>query len=240
VALVPASSHAGSPAGLSSGIVYQTGAGSPVDSVTPSQKGAFYQDLTNGGLYLARGTTVLDWVVVGPVSGNLGEATGVAVETNRHISILAGERDSTSSTAYFGDAYSQWNGHGQGLGWERLGAEGNERAYVKTGATGQHVGVLQDGNGDMSVPGDVTAGGDVTADAVNADTLTGSAGSIALSNGVVAVATNIDLNATGGVFVMRADSAGFFGAAPAAKPTGVAVTAAAIHAALVTLGLIAA
>jgi hypothetical protein len=208
VALVPASSHAGSPAGLSSGIVYQTGAGSPVDSVTPSQKGAFYQDLTNGGLYLARGTTVLDWVVVGPVSGNLGEATGVAVETNRHISILAGERDSTSSTAYFGDAYSQWNGHGQGLGWERLGAEGNERAYVKTGATGQHVGVLQDGNGDMSVPGDVTAG--------------------------------VDLNATGGVFVMRADSAGFFGAAPAAKPTGVAVTAAAIHAALVTLGLIAA
>lgn len=33
---------------------------------------------------------------------------------------------------------------------------------------------------------------------------------------------------------------GFFGAAPAAKPTGVAVTAAGVHAALVTLGLIAA
>jgi hypothetical protein len=33
---------------------------------------------------------------------------------------------------------------------------------------------------------------------------------------------------------------GFFGQAPASKPTGVAVTAAAIHAALVTLGLIAA
>lgn len=33
---------------------------------------------------------------------------------------------------------------------------------------------------------------------------------------------------------------GFFGATPAAKPTGVAVSAAGIHAALVTLGLIAA
>ncbi len=34
-------------------------------------------------------------------------------------------------------------------------------------------------------------------------------------------------------------TAGFFGTAPAAKPTGVAVTAAGVHAALVTLGLIA-
>lgn len=45
----------------------------------------------------------------------------------------------------------------------------------------------------------------------------------------------IEVNATGG-----APYLGFFGTAAVAKPTGVAVSAAGIHAALVTLGLIAA
>jgi len=42
------------------------------------------------------------------------------------------------------------------------------------------------------------------------------------------------------VMELQHNKLGFFGATPAAKPTGVAVTAAGIHAALVTLGLIAA
>jgi hypothetical protein len=45
----------------------------------------------------------------------------------------------------------------------------------------------------------------------------------------------------GGTRQVQVDNTGvgFFGAAPTAKPTGVAVTAAGVHAALVSLGLIA-
>lgn len=51
----------------------------------------------------------------------------------------------------------------------------------------------------------------------------------------------LDLIADGGSHVLRAtgnNKLGFFNAAAAARPTGVAVTAAGVHAALVTLGLI--
>jgi hypothetical protein len=54
-------------------------------------------------------------------------------------------------------------------------------------------------------------------------------GTLALSGGF-ATASAIEISATNGL--------GFFGTTPAARPTGVAVTAAGIHAALVTLGLI--
>lgn len=48
-------------------------------------------------------------------------------------------------------------------------------------------------------------------------------------------------NGAGGIFEVRGDNKiGFFAAPPVVKPTGVAVTAAGVHAALVTLGLIAA
>ena len=49
------------------------------------------------------------------------------------------------------------------------------------------------------------------------------------------------LGNTSGTRQVQASSVGvgFFGTAPVAKPTGVAITAAGIHAALVTLGLIA-
>jgi hypothetical protein len=53
--------------------------------------------------------------------------------------------------------------------------------------------------------------------------------------------TRLSLNPSGGDVLMGAagSSLGFYGATPAAKQTGVAVTAAGIHAALTTLGLIA-
>lgn len=68
----------------------------------------------------------------------------------------------------------------------------------------------------------------------------GSTGAITFGNGD----TNLYRNSAG---VLKTDGAmaiagnvGFYGTTPVAKPTGVAVTAAGIHAALVTLGLIAA
>ena len=54
-------------------------------------------------------------------------------------------------------------------------------------------------------------------------------------------ATDITIGtSTGSKIGQSSSKLGFFGATPAAKPTGVAVSAAAVHAALVTLGLIAA
>ena len=58
--------------------------------------------------------------------------------------------------------------------------------------------------------------------------------------GVVATFTGSDKSATFAGAVTVGGNVGFYNNAPVAKPTGVAVTAAAIHAALVTLNLIAA
>lgn len=146
------------PAGLSSGIVYQAGAGSPVDVVTPTQQGAVYQDKMNGGLYLAIGATNTGWLALGGVAGDIGSATGIVwIEpaSDRDLWIMAGERNDAASvrSAYLGDAYSQWNGHQQGVEWLAGPGEGLEYLRVTTGSAGQYVGTLQDGNGLMTLAG---------------------------------------------------------------------------------------
>jgi hypothetical protein len=63
------------------------------------------------------------------------------------------------------------------------------------------------------------------------------------SSGVLQVIGGLSVLSGAEAFVIQTLSAGtlgFFGATPVARPTGVAVSAAAIHAALVSLGLIAA
>lgn len=136
-----------------------SGVGSPVGTVTPTAGKPVYVDTENGALYLASGLTDLDWIAVGPVNGNIGEVTGI-VSSGRTLYLLTGDRDAVGAReAYFGDAYSWWNGHSQGLYWDAGPGEGFEVLRVVTGATGQHAGTLQDGDGNMNVPGTIAAAG---------------------------------------------------------------------------------
>jgi hypothetical protein len=133
-----------------------SGEGSPVDSVTPVQQGAVYQDLTNGGLYLALGATDADWVAYGGVAGNVGEATGLIFNgANHDVYLLAGSRDEAAAFLYIGSAWEQWNGPGNGLTFLYGQDEGNPSlaVQIKTGIAGEFVGTLQDVDGRMIVPG---------------------------------------------------------------------------------------
>lgn len=84
--------------------------------------------------------------------------------------------------------------------------------------------------------------GDVVAEATDDLTLTATGGDVSLSsnNGDVDVSANGDLEmSAGGALVLYSNTLGFYGAFPGvAQQTGVAVDVAAIHAALVNLGLI--
>ncbi len=130
----------------------QTGVGSPVDTVTPTDTGYVYINTANGSIYQAIGPTNTDWIAFGATDGsiNIGSVTGIVVsdDGNRLVALVAGERDTPGATAYFTDAYSQWNGHGQGVVWQTGATEGEEHLDVTTGATGQHV-LTQNGAGTL-------------------------------------------------------------------------------------------
>lgn len=76
-----------------------------------------------------------------------------------------------------------------------------------------------------------TTSGDVS---TNGNGLRTAGGSISTTGGQVAVQNVASVNQ----HVLASSQVGFFAALPTSQPTGVAVTAAAIHAALVALGLI--
>jgi hypothetical protein len=136
----------------------QTGEGSPVATVTPTAAGYLYIDTTNGTIYQASGATNLDWIGVGNVAGNIGEATGLLL-FGRSVYVLAGERDAPATSVYVGSAYNQWNGHGQGLQLEFGASEGLEQFTVRAGSTGQYIAQLLNGSGDSSFPGKVVVEG---------------------------------------------------------------------------------
>ncbi len=58
----------------------QTGAGSPLGSVTPTSIGYLYIDTTNGGAWIAEGATNTDWISVGGATNpaDLGISSSVA------------------------------------------------------------------------------------------------------------------------------------------------------------------
>jgi hypothetical protein len=166
-----------------------SGEGSPVDSVTPVQQGAVYQDLTNGGLYLALGATDADWVAYGGVAGNVGEATGLIFNgANHDVYLLAGSRDEAAAFLYIGSAWEQWNGPGNGITLLYGQDEGNPSlaVQIKTGIAGEFVGTLQDVDGRMIVPGLLRAEHGVmlaTSDPHIAGALWNNAGTPAISSG---------------------------------------------------------
>jgi hypothetical protein len=133
-----------------------SGEGSPVGTVTPVRQGVVYQDLTNGGLYLALGATAADWVVVGGIAGNLGETPGVLWNSSRDGYLLVGRPDVPASFLYVGSAWQQWNGSSNGLVFF-FESGGGLSVGLKTGNAGEFSGTLQDNAGNMVVPGTITA-----------------------------------------------------------------------------------
>jgi hypothetical protein len=161
----------------------------------------------------------------------------VAAQNGTYIDIAAGESSTTGDGGYLG--LSAGSTTGAGLG-------GSVFVYAGGGDGGGGIVEIIAGDGNAGGGGiDITAGG-VSASGAGAGgniTITsglasgsGSNGSIEISlAGIVAIAIQ-PANATSTAPV----KIGFFGATPIVKPTGVAVTAADIHTALVNLGLIAA
>jgi hypothetical protein len=83
---------------------------------------------------------------------------------------------------------------------------------------------------NLAVTGSLVVEGDITlTDDMSLDAATNTTAAITTANVTTLNSAHLDCNATG---------VSFYGASPAAKQTGVAVTAEAIHAALVALGLI--
>lgn len=139
----------------------QSGEGSPVGTVTPAQQGARYHDTANGALYLAVGVTNVDWAMFGGYNFDVDPAPGIGVQpVGGNLGVFGGyAADPFNGYLYLGDSYAAWNGTGNGLIWRGNGTDGEQVLEIKTGETGQHAGTLQDADGNMTVPGVVSAEG---------------------------------------------------------------------------------
>jgi hypothetical protein len=101
---------------------FQSGAGSPVGVVVPTQTGALYQDTTNGALYVATGPTVADWFVVG---GNGDQAaTGVTGLAGNFAQITSGIAQAVFITDLGG-----LNGSGDGISWNPNGGADTQQMF---------------------------------------------------------------------------------------------------------------
>ena len=181
-------------------------------------------------------------------------APTLAAQTGTYLDISAGAGSTTGDGGYAGLAGGSAPGSGLGgglflrAGDSLSGTAGNVELYAggSSGAGGGGPIDIIAGDGGTSggyiniAAGGVSAsyagnGGDITITSGLADGA-GTNGSIEISlAGIVAIAISpANATATSPVKI------GFFGATPVVKPTGVAVTAAAIHGALVSLGLISA
>lgn len=126
----------------------QSGSGSPVGVVTPSQQGAIYQDTTNGALYEAEDATDADWVLIG---GN-GDTTVAGVYANE-INVLLSANGGGVTVS---DVAAQNGGTGNSVFWDGS-SDGTQSLNVQTGSTGQFAGTIQDANGNMTMPAQIDA-----------------------------------------------------------------------------------
>jgi len=196
--------------------------------------------------YLASGGSVSIFPQVSPtgaVATGLsiyGPAPTLAAQGGTYISLEAGEGNTTGNGGYLRLSAGSSSAGGSGLGGD---------VYLYAGGSGTSTGGIveiiagdgEGGGGEIKLiaggcgASGAGAGGNITIESGIASG-SGSNGSIEISlAGVVAIKIQ-PANATTSSPV----KIGFFGATPVVKPTGVAQTAAAIHAALVSLGLIAA
>lgn len=96
------SGKSGGPAGVSSSTVIQTGNGSPNGVVTPSHAGAVYQDLTIGGLWVAKSTANTSWMQIGGYNVN-GPFRVPGVQLTTDDAFEWAVQDSNGNTAFLID-----------------------------------------------------------------------------------------------------------------------------------------
>ena len=177
-----------------------------------------------------------DFFVVGKRSPTLGGAglyglgeDSASLPTTFSISAFGGQADTTKSTAGVGlIEFIAYETDGAGA-LANITADGNVLS-VRARVGGSVVTrFLVDEDGDTWQAGGITAVGSLVA-----------AGITSTAGLVVAGATNIRTSGSVDLIETNDTGIGFFNTSPVAKPTGVTVDAAGIHAALVTLGLIAA
>jgi hypothetical protein len=76
---------------------FMSGDGGPGGVVTPSQKGALYQDTTNGALYVATGETSADWFTLGGLDFDGTSERGVVTEDEGTVYVVGGPTEFATS-----------------------------------------------------------------------------------------------------------------------------------------------
>lgn len=110
---------------------FQYGVVSPVGVVTPSQRGALYQNIAVGALYVALNVTSASWAAIGGLNG--GDAPGVAVSLSGNTTVWAKDSE-TVALSDLGAAA----GHNNGAYWNYNGdPDGSQVFVVQVGSTGQ-------------------------------------------------------------------------------------------------------
>lgn len=112
---------------------FQSGSGSPVGAVTPSQIGAIYQDTTNGGFYEALGATSADWFGAGGDIPGLNDGTVAGTGFNGSGTKL---RLIGNTQVLIADIAAQ-AGTGNGLAWDSTGGDGAQTLKLILGSAGQ-------------------------------------------------------------------------------------------------------
>lgn len=134
---------------------FQFAAGSPLpadQNVTPSQVGALYQDITNGGLYEALGATAADWFGVGGDIPGLNDGTAAGTGFNGSGTKL---RLIGNTQVLIADVAAQ-AGTGNGLVWNATGGDGAQTLQLILGSSGQFFWEWDDA-GVFTLGGDVDA-----------------------------------------------------------------------------------
>lgn len=123
----------------------QSGDGPPLNTVTPEQTGARYQDTTNGALWVAFGATSADWVLLGGIAPGVtaygiqeGDGNNNIVDGN---SIVIFARSGVSGGNVYLTDTAAWNQEGgstfNAATWFANAGDGNQAFGLTLGSTGQ-------------------------------------------------------------------------------------------------------
>ncbi len=207
------------------------------DSDGGSYYGLYY---VSGALRIRSISNALDFVEMSPVGNHFKSLVPlVAGAALAHQGTTLGVYNQTPVTRPIATAEIKAALAGIGLltdgGASPLNLDGGAlTSGTLTAGTFTHKAVIDNWSGDVSYVGiRNSAMADLTGFALISD----NAGNTIVNGGT---ALYLRAGGTASSIIIGPNTLGFFGAFPAAKPTGVAVDAAGIHAALVTLGLIAA
>jgi hypothetical protein len=112
----------------------QVGAGSPLGVVVPTALGSLYVDQTNGALYVAITALNTGWVVIGGVAATVEGTQVDGPGPAGSLNLLAPAGGVVNVTDVLGLA-----GTGNSFSWVANGTDGQQRAALIIGSTGQFV-----------------------------------------------------------------------------------------------------